>query len=202
VQFSTLSRLSDDDFWSGELDEADEAAGQSVVATSRIYAVASGDPNGVVTAARAAILYSDLGALWVKTGAGTSNTGWAAILSDGSVGASGAAAVGVTIYAIASGDPNGVVTATRPAILYSDLGAVWIKTGVGSSNTGWVALASDGSVGASGAAVTGATIYAIASGDPNGVTTAMRAAILYSDVPAFWFKTGAGSSNTGWYQVW
>lgn len=40
-----------------------------------------------------------------------------------------------------SGDPNGVVTATTPAIGYDEPnGAVWVKTGVGSTNTGWVKL--------------------------------------------------------------
>jgi len=37
-----------------------------------------------------------------------------------------------------SGDPNGVVTATRPAMTYGPTGEVWIKTDAGSSNTGWV----------------------------------------------------------------
>ena len=46
----------------------------------------------------------------------------------------------VKVYAVASGDPNGVVTATRPAILYTDAGGLWVKTGVGSSNTGWINL--------------------------------------------------------------
>jgi len=35
------------------------------------------------------------------------------------------------------GDPNGVQTATRPAIFYTALGALWYKTGDGTSSTGW-----------------------------------------------------------------
>ena len=36
-----------------------------------------------------------------------------------------------------TGDPNGVVTATRPAVFYDDVGAVWLKTGAGTNDTGW-----------------------------------------------------------------
>ena len=36
-----------------------------------------------------------------------------------------------------TGDPNGVVTATRPAVFYDDVGAVWLKTGSGTNDTGW-----------------------------------------------------------------
>jgi hypothetical protein len=35
------------------------------------------------------------------------------------------------------GDPNGVQTATKPAIFYTALGALWYKTGDGTNNTGW-----------------------------------------------------------------
>jgi len=37
-------------------------------------------------------------------------------------------------------DPNNNVTATAPALLYTDVGTIWIKTDEGSSNTGWVQI--------------------------------------------------------------
>lgn len=37
-------------------------------------------------------------------------------------------------------DPNGAITATRPAVAYDDAGALWVKTNSGSNNTGWVKL--------------------------------------------------------------
>jgi len=36
-----------------------------------------------------------------------------------------------------AGDPNGVITAIRPAFAYDETGAVWFKTGEGATNTGW-----------------------------------------------------------------
>ena len=36
-----------------------------------------------------------------------------------------------------TGDPNGVQTATRPAVAYDATGAFWEKTGAGTNNTGW-----------------------------------------------------------------
>lgn len=50
---------------------------------------------------------------------------------------SGGGGGGATEVYFGSGDPNGAQTATRPAIFYDADGAIWIKTGVGSSNTGW-----------------------------------------------------------------
>lgn len=41
------------------------------------------------------------------------------------------------VYYGASEDPNGVTTATRPAVYYSDEGAVWVKTNTGNNATGW-----------------------------------------------------------------
>lgn len=34
-------------------------------------------------------------------------------------------------------DPNGLITATRPAVAYDAAGAFWVKTGSGTNNTGW-----------------------------------------------------------------
>lgn len=39
-----------------------------------------------------------------------------------------------------NGDPNNVITATRPAICYAADGAIWLKTGAGTTNTGWEQL--------------------------------------------------------------
>jgi hypothetical protein len=44
---------------------------------------------------------------------------------------------GVTQVFFGVGDPNGVQTATRPAIFYTAAGALWYKTGDGTSDTGW-----------------------------------------------------------------
>src|SRR5678816_2586556 len=50
--------------------------------------------------------------------------------------ASGTGLTAAQVYFI-TGDPNGVTTATRPAAAYDEFGAVWIKTGSGTNNTGW-----------------------------------------------------------------
>jgi len=54
----------------------------------------------------------------------------------GPTGATGPAGSGSIFFN--SGDPNGVVTATRPAMTYGPTGEVWIKTDATESNTGWV----------------------------------------------------------------
>lgn len=36
-----------------------------------------------------------------------------------------------------AGDPNGVITATRPALCYTPALGLWMKTGSGTNNTGW-----------------------------------------------------------------
>lgn len=45
------------------------------------------------------------------------------------------------------GDPNGVITATPPAMAYNDLsGSLWFKqAGSGNTNTGWQLVVGDGS---------------------------------------------------------
>lgn len=47
---------------------------------------------------------------------------------------------GATEVYFGTGDPNGVQTATRPAIFYSADGALWHKTTVGNTNTGWLQI--------------------------------------------------------------
>jgi len=44
---------------------------------------------------------------------------------------------GITQVFFGVGDPNGVVTATNPALFYTALGEMWFKTGTGTNNTGW-----------------------------------------------------------------
>lgn len=91
----------------------------------------SGSPEGVVTGPPGDYYVdADTGNLYVKQ-AGTGNTGWVLVTGGGS---------GATELFFGSGDPNTVVTATRPALFYSADGAVWIKTGIGTNNTGWEQL--------------------------------------------------------------
>lgn len=45
---------------------------------------------------------------------------------------------------LVAGDPNGVQSATRPAIAYTVNGSVWIKTGAGTTDTGWELVLGDG----------------------------------------------------------
>lgn len=42
-----------------------------------------------------------------------------------------------------AGDPNGVVTATRPALCYTPGLGLWMKTGAGTTNTGWDQVIAD-----------------------------------------------------------
>lgn len=91
----------------------------------------SGSPEGVLSAPNGS-LYVDSATndlYWKASGSG--NTGWA-LVSSGGGGAT-------EVYYISSDgtDPNGVITATRPAVAYDDSGNFWKKTGSGSSNTGW-----------------------------------------------------------------
>lgn len=37
-----------------------------------------------------------------------------------------------------AGDPNGVTTATKPAVYYGDDGTFWVKDTAGPDDTGWV----------------------------------------------------------------
>lgn len=55
------------------------------------------------------------------------------LLCDGGGGGGG----GSTEVYFVAGDPNGVQTATRPAIAYSATGGLWLKTNAGTNNTGW-----------------------------------------------------------------
>lgn len=41
------------------------------------------------------------------------------------------------------GDPNGRITAIRPALCYTPSGGVWLKTNSGNNNTGWVKIIAD-----------------------------------------------------------
>jgi hypothetical protein len=92
----------------------------------------SGSPEGVV-AANAPMLYEDTdnGDVYAKTGTG--DTGWVKLAGGGG---------GTTQVYFGTGDPNGVQTATRPAIFYSADGSLWQKTNSGSNNTGWLQVLS------------------------------------------------------------
>lgn len=70
------------------------------------------------------------GDLYVKV-TGTGNTGWVLVTGGGG---------GATEVYFGTGDPNGVQTATRPALFYTAAGDVWVKTGAGTTNTGWEQL--------------------------------------------------------------
>ena len=88
----------------------------------------SGSPEGVVTSGPGATYVdTDGGSLYFKQ-SGTGNTGWTLVTGGGG---------GTTQVFFGTGDPNGSVTATRPAVFYDALGNVWSKTSSGSSNTGW-----------------------------------------------------------------
>jgi hypothetical protein len=62
---------------------------------------------------------------------------WTAITSGGGGGGSG------SVVALAAGNPNGVTTATGPAIGVTPNGGVWFKPS-GGGNTGWLNLIADG----------------------------------------------------------
>lgn len=98
-----------------------------------------GDPNGVVTATRPAQCYDAAGNLWLKTNAGTNDTGWVQRLGDPAATATESIApiAGNPAFNFVTGDPNGVVNAERPAMAYSADGKVWFKINSGFNNTGW-----------------------------------------------------------------
>lgn len=90
-------------------------------------ATGTGSPEGVVSASPGAgYLDTATGNFYVKQ-TGTGSTGWAIIASANEL-------------SFVSGDPNGQITATRPAIAYDNAGRFWEKTGAGSTNTGWEQL--------------------------------------------------------------
>jgi hypothetical protein len=57
--------------------------------------------------------------------------------SSSSSSSSSSTSTGVPEVYFGVGDPNGVQTATRPALFYTALGAMWFKTGTGTNDTGW-----------------------------------------------------------------
>lgn len=65
----------------------------------------------------------------------------AAVSAAGIKGADGVAVGGSNTY-FSETSPNGVVTATRPAVCYASNGRIWTKTNAGSNNTGWVQVLS------------------------------------------------------------
>lgn len=97
----------------------------------------AGSPEGVIPA-NVGTLYQDVdtNALYQKQ-LGTGKIGWTLTgvvptsISGGGVG-------NTQVFSGTSTDPNGVITATAPAIYYSTVdGSQWVKTSAGSSNTGW-----------------------------------------------------------------
>lgn len=92
----------------------------------------TGNPNGVVTAGQGTT-YVDIstGDFYVKQ-VGSNDQGWTLVTGGGGGGT-------VEVY-FGSGDPNGTVTANRPAAFYTANGDWWIKTSAGTTNTGWVQL--------------------------------------------------------------
>lgn len=69
----------------------------------------------------------DNGNFYVKT-TGSGTNGW--VLVSG----------GVAELSWVSGDPNGQINATLPAIAYDNAGRLWEKTGAGTNDTGWEQL--------------------------------------------------------------
>jgi hypothetical protein len=87
-----------------------------------------GSPEGVVAASPAATYIDTATGDFYAKQTGTGPNGWILVTGGGG---------GTPMVFFGTGDPNGVVTATRPAVFYTALGAYWIKTGVGTNNTGW-----------------------------------------------------------------
>lgn len=119
---------------------ADESDARYLLAANnaRLY-FTDGDPNGVVSATRPAQAYDAAGNVWIKTSAGNNNTGWEQRLGEAaSTATEFEAADGATAAMLfITGDPNGVVTALRPAVAYDNHGNIWLKTNEGLNNTGW-----------------------------------------------------------------
>lgn len=89
----------------------------------------SGSPEGVISACDGdTYVDDDTGDFYVKTG-GCNSTGWV-LVTGGSGGH-------VSSYFGTDADPNGIVTATRPASYYDGAGNWWNKVNTGSNNTGW-----------------------------------------------------------------
>lgn len=80
---------------------------------------ANGPEGGIYVNSDNGNIYTKSGGVWTLSSTGSSSTTEAYYIST------------------PGQDPNGVVSATRPAIAYDNAGAVWIKTGSGTNNTGW-----------------------------------------------------------------
>lgn len=90
-----------------------------------------GNPNGVITAGPGSTYVdTSTGDFYVKQ-TGTDNNGWTLVTGGGG---------GTVSVYFGTGDPNGVVTATRPAAFYTANGDWWIKTTAGTTNTGWTQI--------------------------------------------------------------
>ncbi len=81
MQLSTQFRLGDE-FCAVSFEDEDEDAGGGTLSMVQVFQIASGDPNGVVTATAPAICYTTAGGLWTKTGVGNNNTGWVCMIAE------------------------------------------------------------------------------------------------------------------------
>lgn len=120
---------------------AEESDARYLLAASNssLYYV-NGDPNGFLAAARPAKAYDALGNQWLKIGSGNDDTGWEQCVgTPGQPTATAAEFVtpGQPALQFVVADPNGLITATRPAECYNQLGQRWLKMTAGASNTGW-----------------------------------------------------------------
>ncbi len=63
--------------------------------------------------------------------------GASSVVPTPSVPVSSLTAIAAQTFYTEAADPNGVITATRPALCYAGNNTLWKKTGPGTNDTGW-----------------------------------------------------------------
>lgn len=101
--------------------------------------VGEGNPEGVVLAATGSTYCDDVtGNSYTKV-RGSGKWGWVRNGAQCSGSTGGGSGGSGSVY-FGTGDPNGVVTAVRPAVYYTAAGGLWFKTNATNDNTGWTEI--------------------------------------------------------------
>lgn len=134
--------------------------------------------------------------------------GYGVRISSTGGGSSPSTGTSTNIFSTTNTNPNGWVTAVRPALFYSSVdGSMWTKTNTTTDDSGWAGLlgwdpsapVGPGGSGGGGSGDEGTGLFASTAADPNGSILALRPAVYYNySSGGLWIKTGTGLNTLGW----